>query len=857
MRTGHGSAGLRTLSGVLALAVLGGCFLIRAHHPPPLHEQATQRSVQGLAGNVEIIVDDEGISHIWAGGSEDVVFGLGYIHGRERLFQVDLIRRAATGRLSEAFGKDMLVADRRLRLLSYRLDEAVAALAPREQKIIAAYCAGIEHAAADMEQPTVEHRILGLAFEPITPRDVVAMARLQSWDLSTDFEQELLRAELRHALGDRVGVLAPDMPAHGAAIVPADRVPANRPRSAPEPAGGKPTEAEPAETEPAETEPDATPESQPASAPTARLSPEQAAQLSLRQVEQLLHQRFGIDFSAASNSWVVAPERSQSGHALLENDTHLAHRAPGVFYLTHLHTPDFEVIGYTFPGLPAVLIGVTRHLAWGFTTSYNDVQDVYRLQPAPGRDDAYLLDGEVVPFERWDQTIQIGHGDEAEKMQVPFYASRFGPVLNAGREDKLVDTAPHALAWAGFESVPGHANPIGAFFDLYVARDVAAARRAFGRAGSVFQNVVIATRSGDIAYHLIGLQPRRAPTHDNDEVQDGSTTAHLWQGFLDEDEKPAALNPPEGFIVAANQRITEGPITHHLGRFGSFPYRALRIRQLVTSKPKLSVRDLRRMQVDVESVQPPAVLAGLLRAWPADSDFRAELETPRRRLRSMRAALASWDHRYSIDSVGATVYELVYDALRRASYGRWLEGPTLEHYLDNHLSKITMDEAFAAMQRGEANPLFEDLLQLQELLAQAADQAGQQLADQLGRDPQDWTWGRVHTLTFGHPFGSIWPLDKIFNIGPYPMFGNWNCVAAESGRPVNWGASMRTVVEMGPEPVIYMVTDTGNAGYALSPNYDNMAKRFVRGVSLRMELDRDALEKRAAGRLLLTPAKQD
>ncbi|MFH1810062.1 MAG: penicillin acylase family protein [Pseudomonadota bacterium] len=799
----------------------GGCLLLRVHHPRTLHPQAWHRPAK-VQAPVAIVVDHDGVSHIFADSTRDVVQGLGYMHGRERLFQVDLIRRAATGRLAELFGRDLLALDRRLRILSYRLDEAVAALGDDELALIDAYLAGLHEAAQDMDQPTFEHRMLGAAFTPMQRRDVLAIARLQSWDLSMDYEMELLRAELRHVLGPRAEDLLPDIPAAGVPIVPSARAQGTA--------------------------------SGPAPVPSPTLPPEAVDQLSLTGLQREIRERLGLDLGAASNSYVVSAARSMTGSPLLENDTHLPHRVPGVFYLTHLVTPDFDVIGYTFPGIPAVLIGSTPDLSWGFTTSYVDVEDVYRIVPAPGTLDGYLLDGVATPYQRWDQSFQIGHGENPEVETLEYRATVFGPLLNPGREDRLDAAAPHALAWAGFATDEDSAHLIRSFFELYRSRDVATARHALRRAGLVFQNLVLATTSGDIAYALLGSVPRRAPDHDGSLLQDGSTRRHLWQGWLGDDELPFVLNPPEGVIVAANQRVRDEPRGGALGAYASHPYRAQRLHELLASKPRLSGADLRRFWTDSESVQPRRTLAAILAQWPVEHSGKPT--SSQQRQAHMREVLVGWDHRHGSHSVGATVYDAVYDALKRACFEELLGGATLERYLDSTFSSVVLDAALEAVARGDDHPLLRAVGAPRSWIGRAVERSERLLRAQLGPDVATWTWGRRHTLTFKHPLGIAWPLDSLLNIGPYEVPGCWSCVACEVGTPVVHGASMRTVVEVSAPRRVHMILDTGNAGYAASDNYDNMARRFVRGAALEMPLTRQTIEARAAGRIALLPASQ-
>ncbi|MEO1171212.1 MAG: penicillin acylase family protein, partial [Myxococcota bacterium] len=407
--------------GALVAVLLVGVVVVAVSLPPsvflppdlptkgPLELRAT--STSGPAAAVDIVYDERGIPHVFGESDQDLAYGLGFVQARDRLYQLDVLRHAATGRLTELFGEDLIDSDKVLRMLTYDLEGQLEAMAPRDTEMLDRFTQGVNDGAAHAGR-SLEMRILGTVFEPFKPSEVLAIVRLQSWGLAFDSYHELFRDRLREKLSaddPRFAAIMGTIPsggvpivqeqAHSGAKVASIEALRMRLNGQGDTLDGDPTPAPEESSEGVEH--------------GALFEPLRRA--FAQRVRPMLE-----DITAgsvgASNSWVVSGEHTKSGAPLLSNDPHLRHSLPSVFYMVHLEHPDFRVAGVTFPGIPAVLIGHTSDLAWGFTTSYVDAQDLVRLDVTEDGE-GYRIDGKVERFTEQEQVFRMGQGAGAEEVK--------------------------------------------------------------------------------------------------------------------------------------------------------------------------------------------------------------------------------------------------------------------------------------------------------------------------------------------------------------------------------------------------------------------------------------------------------
>ncbi|MDX2010742.1 MAG: penicillin acylase family protein [Myxococcaceae bacterium] len=810
---------MRTLLAVFLALVLGSSCLAR--YAPARLSASTPLllEVSGLQSTVEVLVDARGVPHVFGAQEADLAFGLGFMHGRERTFQVQVMKHAARGRLTELFGADALPLDQRLRLLSWRLDAGFAALSARDRATLEAYAAGINAGAANAGT-TAEQALLGLSFGTFTAEDSFAIMRLQAWSLSADVRDELARHHLLAGL------------------------PQDDPRrallDAPLTTGGVPIVVDPQAPRAETLEPHQ---------PRAETARPPAFLDDLPEAAAALAQHLGLDQLGASNSWVVHGSKTAAGVPVLCNDPHLSHELPSVFYLAHLEAPDFTVAGVTFAGIPAVLIGHTRHLAWGMTVSYADAQDLVRLTLAKDSTEVALIDGERVPLERLEQRFRLGRSPDAEMHTETWYGSRFGPVMPPSwvkTNDRL------ALVWPAFDVGGVNAAPVSGFWDLARATNVDEATAAISRFQVSGQNVVLGFTDGTIAYRLAAYAPLRRAGETGRLPRAGATSQALPERLLAQDEKPALTNPPTGFIVAANQRVIgdEDWRVRAVGTSGVPPHRARRIHErleALMSEGKPTADALLAVQQDITSTEARDLAPALAAACPTAST-RHDAE----RVKAFCAALSSFDGVFSTDSLGALPYVATLTALRARVVQAM--GVTDAAAVKTLARSFPVGGAVErALTADPASALFGG--DLRTMLALAVDDALDDVVARTGKSPASWRWGAVHTLEFKGPLARVPLVGGFFASAKSEQPGHGNTVRAESGLPVDHGAAMRMVVELSNPPRARFTLDTGQSGAPKEPHAFDQFDAWNRGAPSAMPMRREDVERDAGGRVVLTPRR--
>lgn len=785
----------------------------------------------GLDSAADIVLDNYGIPHISASSETDLAFGLGFVHARDRLFQLELLRHAAQGRLAELFGEDLLATDRRFRVISDGIDEQVRALAPRDKAIFEAYAHGV-NAGADHAGRSAEMFLLGITFEPFAPRDSLSIFRLQVWTVSAGWRTEITLAEIVAQLGSddpRTEAFLDGSPSGGVPIVTGTKM-----------ARGGVQTAGP-----------------PEAAAWRRLLAPGSDKSSHRptRLAQSVESALGLAGLGASNSWVVSGAHTKSGYAVLCNDPHLAHRAPGIFYLAHLRHPEFSVVGATVPGIPAVLIGASQHAAWGMTAALNDTQDLVRLTPDPDHAYRYLVGGSSHTYEPVIQTFRLGHGPGAKTVHEVWRRTIFGPVLPKEMLHGETQNEQLALQWIGYRQGGPNRMLASGLWDLARARNLAEAEVAVAKFRVASMSLVLAFTDGTIAYRLASGVPLRSlarPSYLPISSADGATTFADW---LPAEASPQLTNPARGYIVAANQRVEENDVV--LGRFAAPASRAMRINQrlrtLLASGPA-TADQLLAVQQDIVSDHAPHIAALLGSLCPKSlPDVADQL------LADFCARVGEFDGTYSVDSMSALPYTALLTAMRievlmGLGHG---ESEATKHEHDIPV-RVTVTRALRAHASGGESPIFRlpgrgYVVGLRHFVRLATKRALAALLERAGDDPENWRWGRLHLLAPKNPLASAPLVGGWFESEPVEQAGHSDTPRAEGGIPIAHGSVLRFVAEMTTPPTIRMVTDTGNSGHVGAEHWNDQRQAWQRGEPLTIALDDEAIAAQTAGRLRLRP----
>jgi penicillin amidase len=772
----------RTRSAVLLalLALLAG---IAGAAPVAAHPGHNTIALSSPYGRVTITRDTVGVPLIRARGEAGAQFGLGYAHAQDRLWQMEWQRRLAAGRTAEIIGAKGLPADTLFRTVGLRraAEAAWAALGPDERQPLVAYTAGV-NAFLDTEPALPPEFVLHETQpEPWSPVDVLAFNKLFIWGNGSTWDKELLRARLATVVGPaRAAELTPAYSADGPTIIPD--------------AGGAP------HTQPL------------SSAEPLPIAPELAATLdALLALHGEVAARTGVGADGrGSNSWVLAGSRTTTGKPLLANDPHLSAQSPSFWYMAQLAFGGQRVTGATIPGAPGVLIGQNEQIAWGVTTINVDGQDLY-LEQINAQNEV-LFQGVWEPLTVVPETIQVR---DAPAIVLNVRSSRHGPlisdVVNPGGP-------PLAVRWTGHDPAD---DGILSALAVNRARDWASFSAALRDYRPANQNYVYADRAGNIGYIAAGTIPIRAQG-DGSLPAPGWTGTHEWIGYVPAAELPQRFNPPEGFIVASNNRVVGDSYPFLIGTSFAAPYRAARAVELIAARPRHSADDMAAIQGDVLALHARTLMPLLLRTEPADERERQALDL-----------LRAWDLRAEGDSAATAVFEAWYVAIARMLFADELG--TLWPTYGRNLNFVGMATETALL---EEQPWCDDVTtsateSCDELLALALSAGLHDMATAQGTDDLGlWRWDRVHRAQFPHltladdpehgpRFNRSIPNDgDRFTVNVASSFRRWE-------EYDQFHAAMyRQIVDLRRPRSSLWIVAPGQSGNPDGPHYDDLLERW-------------------------------
>ena len=791
-----------------------------------------QIRLAGLAAPVEILFDAHDVPHVYARDPEDAWLTLGYLHARERLWQMELYRRASGGRLSEVFGSATLRLDKRMVALGLRraAQEEWNTATPLVRRALEKYSAGVNAAVAGMGRfgRPPEFLALGLAPEPWTPVDSLAVGRVLTWRLAENRMGELVRGRVTRAVGAAVAArLMGAWPAGAPAILQP---------------GGAPGRAGPLPESPA-----------PSTAETAR----GGALDGQARVQPLPPGLEWLDVGAragASNSWVLAPSRTATGRPMLANDPHLAVEMPSIWYEAHLVASGLDVAGVTLPSTPFVIIGHNARLAWGLTNAGLDVQDFY-LEEVDMARRRYQHRGQWLPLQ--STAIDIGVRGEAP-VRYEYFSTRHGALLYT--EDDW-ETPPELAAGHG----RGFPRPMALRWDT--RGEVAAGFEAINRAGSwteflagvrrlsaPAQNFVYADVDGHIGYALSGRLPFRTGG-DGGVPSRGWTGEQDWVGTVPPEQMPAALDPPGGQIVTANAEIDAG-WRGVMTRDWTAPFRTMRIADRLGSRSGLDLAAMAAIQMDVQSAAAEPLLAAVEAAARSGAYRRAEPDA-----RTGIDRLRLWDRQVDGRPV-VTLYQAFVRALWRRTFADDMDADTFAALFEYGASERYV--GLHAIIDDLSSPWWDDIVTIDrreardDIVLLAAADAIIHLRDKFGPE-HNWAWDRLHSVTFRHALGAAGFLfERLFSRGPIPQPGDsWTVrkASVDDRQPyrVIDLASYRQVLDVGGWDQSLAVNTTGQSGHPMSPHYFDQNPLWRAGQYRTVPFTRAAVERARSRRALMTP----
>jgi penicillin amidase len=688
--------------------------------------------VPGLQSRVEVFRDSFGVPHVYASNQHDLFFAQGYVHAQDRFWQMEFSRRIGLGRLSELLGESALDQDRFIRTVGWHraAAEELVLLGPEETAILEAYSEGVNAYIQERgKRLGLEFALLGLTGvqydpEPWTPINTLTWGKVMAWDLSKNRTTELTRAQIAARLGvGAVDVLMPTYPENHPTIV------------------------------------------------TSALNEETLAAIPQ---EFFTLNALGLGDGLGSNNWVIAGTHTASSYPILANDTHLGIQMPSIWYEVGLHCnpvgPEcpFNVVGFSFPGVPAVILGHNDRIGWGVTNLGPDVQDLFIERLNPNDPNQYEYQGRWIDMEVIREEIQVAGREEPEVIFVRL--TRHGPIINdilgGIEEDWSFGWEPLSFSWTALE--PG--TIWKSVFMINKAQNWDEFRQALNFWDVPSQNFVYADVDGNIGYQTPGRIPIRA-SGNGTLPSPGWTGTHEWLGYIPFEELPSVFNPPAGFIATANHAVVDDSYPYFLSVDWAPGYRARRIVELIESKQAITLEDVQQMQADSVQIYAQDLLPFILSAQPTDPVHAEILDL-----------LRDWDGNSLRDSVPATIFESLRINLVDRVYGDEL-GESLLDRTRSNLMIALLDIADSPGSLWFDNIFTEDIETSDEIILLALQDTVEELTEMLGKDIDDWTWGDVHTATFKNQSlgqSGIFLLEWLLNRGPYPVDGSSGTVNATS-----------------------------------------------------------------------------
>jgi penicillin amidase len=779
---------------LLADVALAGTLLVRAALP----QTTGVIHVAGADGPITVTRDQYGVPHIAAQDTHDVFFAQGYVTAQDRLWQMDFNRRVAFGRLSEIFGKAEIDADRYLRTLGLGLSaqQDVDNLTPDVRAELDAYSQGV-NAFIDTHKDSLplEFRLLGYTPEPWTDSDSIAYGKVVAFSLDTAWNNKLIRAQIA-ALPNGTALMQQLV-----ASYPSDNPTLTDATGSSEIAPGT------SETPFA-----------PGSLATSGIATSQIAQMAQAAAQAPIAEILAASSSArqllgtqgltaGSNDWVISGVHTTTGMPIVANDPHLGIQYPAIWYEIALRGGPFDEIGFSFPGVPGVVIGHNEHVAWGVTNGMVDDTDLYLEQLSPDST-TYLYNGQQLPVQTRQEVIEVAG---APSVTMTVRSTNHGPILN-DVVSSLKGKPSVSLMWTALQ--PGYT--FEGFFELGLAQDVFQLQTAISHI-DISQNFVFADTDGNIGYHLSGWLPIR-PAANGLLPVDGTTSANDWTGRVPFDQLPHLLNPPSGIILTANNQLTTSAYPHYITDDYDPGFRAHRIEELLSAKPQLSLDDVAAIQNDVISIPATQIAPFLVQAAQGDASAGAT---------AARTLLTGWDGAIDSDSAAAAFYEVTVSMLAQHVIEPALGATVFKDWtgLD------TIRQVYAVRQMlAQPDLLMQGTSGRDAAIRTAENDAYQYLKSHFGTaDLSSWHWGDLHQAAFGGPIASAVPLLRLVlpyqtvsrpgdastvNAGPDPGFtrGDYSQQALPS---------MREIIDLGNLDDSRFVTTTGESGEPFAPhNFD-------------------------------------
>lgn len=768
-------------------------------------ESSGSIDLPGVAKDVNVYRDDYGVPHISAADEHDLMFAAGYIQAQDRLWQMDMFRRAGQGRLSEILDTSTVGFDKLFRTLGFSIlaESLYKHMHPTSRRILEDYSAGVNaFIRTHKGKYPIEFDMLDYEPEEWAPAHSLIVSRLLAWELNFAWWVDLTYGEI-------------------SSMVPE----------------GKFRELFPADRESG------------AIASGIKIDREDVG--GFLSLVTSYRDYFGTGpFSSGSNAWVIDSTRSLSGKPILANDPHLVISLPAKWYEMHLSAPGWNVGGVSVPGIPLIVIGQNDSLAWGFTNAMIDDCDFYVEQFDSSKHPSYRFRGSMIRAGEREEVIRVGRSDS---LIISVLSTHHGPVVSDAHpalarpgRDTAAAARGISMRWTGFEM----SDEILGFYRLNRSANRLQFEEGLRELTVPGQSAVYADARGNIGYQMAGKIPVRGK-HPGTLPLDGTTGEDEWRGFVPFEKMPKVWNPPDGFIISANQRVGEGA-SYYISTLWEPWQRYDRIKELL-GLDKMSAQDFMQFQQDVVTNYGKMLAGHIVRAYSSDS-------TGNSYVMEALVYLRNWNIRSTPSDIATTIVNQFFLKLLKNTFEDEI-GPAILGDLAYSLTpayRIT-EELLSDQNSSWFDDVKTDSVEGRDfMIRKSFEEAVSGLKGTLGPEMKQWQWGKVHTLCFEHPLGKRKPLDLLFNSGTFPAGGseqtiNKGAFRLDGSFSVFASPSMRQIVDFAKPGEAYRILTLGQSGQPLYEHYDDQLSLWLNGGYRETTIDWSLIGQKGWKHLILKP----
>ena len=786
---------------IVLLVVAGGYFYLRSTAPM----YSGNVTLNGLSEEVEVLYDKYGVPHIYANNEEDAYYALGYVHAQDRLFQMEMLRRAAGGRLSEILGEDLIKVDKLFRTLGLnkfareQAEKYLSSDTAAFQKAALAYQKGINQYIKTGKTP-IEFTIIGIPKEEFKPEDIYLAVGFMSFGFAEGLRADPVLQKIKTEYGE-------EYLADFAINTPVD---AQKIKTFKGPVKNSQSDS------------------------------------LIASINDALN-KIPVPLWSGSNGWVVSGDRTESGSPILENDTHIGFGQPAVWYEAHLEYPGKSFYGHHIAGIPFGLLGNNRFSGWGLTMFENDDADFFLETVNPENSNQVKFKDQWEELSSRKEIIKV-KGKEDIELEVR--TSRHGALVNG-----IIDHAPKdqavALSWVLTRETN---EALQAAWLLNHGTSFQDAEKAAATFSAPGLNVMYGDVNGNIAWWACAKLPVR-PAHVRTKLfLDGASGNDEYLGYYTFTKNPQAVNPPWGYVYSANNQPDSVEGVLYPGYY--YPKaRAGRIVEYLSKDKKWKFDDMKEINLDVVSITIPEVAREM-------AIVLSSLNKPE--FSSLIDQLQNWNGDHKKTDTAPSVYYNMLSQIYYASMKDEIGVDALHAILATSVPKNSVNTFI----KNDQSPWWDDIRtkDAKETRAMIFEKAAIKtlalLKETCGEKPEDWVWGKIHTLKHKHPLGAVSLLDKFFSVGTYPVDGgnevlnNLHFQLDTTGYfHVDGGPALRKIMDFSAIENGETVSPSGQSGNVMSPFYADQAEMFATSKFRKMLMNRKEIEEVSENKLVLKPKK--